>query len=454
MKKSILIALAAIILSVIGCTKPEEGGNDNPPTPPQEQIIISQDQYNLKAEGGSITVEVSSNVAVTMTIPEDIDWITENKTKSVSTSTFYLDVAANETKEARSAEITFSNEESGLSEKITVNQEGKIYVPVTDMVDLGLSVKWATCNIGATKPEEYGGYYQWAGTQDVTSTNIYLYWNNFPYHDPDSEPQRGYTKYIPSDIYWYWSGIGSPDDKTILDLNDDVAHVTLGGSWRMPTKDEFEELKNNCTSTWTKDYNGTGVAGLIVTSNVSGYTDKYIFLPAAGWRTDDYLTATDFGYYWTSSLDIDGPQSAFGAVFNIAGWNKDKNWNVSNRYKGHSVRPVYADGGKIRVSGVSLDPTNLELNIGETSTLSATVTPSYAADKGISWTSSDTDVATVDQDGKVTAVKAGSATITATTTDGGYTATCNITVTIMSNIEDPEEGDDWEWDNSEKTTAK
>lgn len=391
-------------------------------------MIITQNEYNMEAEGGSIAVEVSSNVAVTMTIPEDAGWITENKTKSVSTSTFHLDVAANDTYESRSAQITFSNEESGLSEKVTVNQEGKIYVPVTDMVDLGLSVKWATCNIGATKPEEYGGYYQWAGLEDVTSTSIYLYWNNFPYHDPDSEPQRGYTKYIPSDIYWYWSGIGSPDNKTVLDLNDDVAHVTLGSSWRMPTKNEFEELKNNCTGTWTKDYNGTGVAGLIVTSNVSGYTDKCIFLPAAGWRTDDYLTAMDYGYYWTSSLAIDGPQSASGACFNFAGWNKDKNWNVSSRYKGHSVRPVYADGGKIRVTGVSLDPTNIELNIGETSTLNATVTPSYADEKGICWTSSDTGVATIDQNGKVTAVKAGSATIKVTTTDGGYTATCSVTV--------------------------
>ena len=87
-------------------------------------LIITQNEYNLEAEGGNIAVEVSSNVAVTMTIPENVNWITENKTKSVSTSTFHLDVAANETYEARSAEITFSNEESGLSEKVTVNQKG------------------------------------------------------------------------------------------------------------------------------------------------------------------------------------------------------------------------------------------------------------------------------------------------------------------------------------------
>ena len=96
-------------------------------------LIITQNEYNLEAEGGSIAVEVSSNVAVTMTIPENVSWITENKTKSVSTSTFHLDVAANETYETRSAEITFSNEESGLSEKVTVNQKGKTFVHVTSV---------------------------------------------------------------------------------------------------------------------------------------------------------------------------------------------------------------------------------------------------------------------------------------------------------------------------------
>ena len=89
-------------------------------------LVISQNEYNLEAEGGSIVVEVTSNIAVTMAIPEDAAWITENSTKSVSTSTFHLDVAANETEVSRSAEITFSNEETGLSEAITVKQKGNI----------------------------------------------------------------------------------------------------------------------------------------------------------------------------------------------------------------------------------------------------------------------------------------------------------------------------------------
>ena len=296
-------------------------------------LVISQDEYNLEAEGGSITVEVSSNVAVTMTIPEDILWITENSTKSVSTSTFHLDVAANETKEARSAEITFSNEESGLSEKITVNQEGKIYVPVTDMVDLGLSVKWATCNLGAKSPEEYGGYYQWAGTQDVTSTSIYLDLSNCPYHT-GSNSHTGWAKYIPSDKPSYWSGVGSPDNKTVLGPEDDVAHVKLGGKWRMPTDGEFKELINNCQCEWMKY---KGVKGSKFTSKKTGYTDKWIFLPAAGSRYNDRLDDVgSSGIYWSSSLDTDYPYYAYLFYF----YSYRVGTDYSYRSGGISVRPV------------------------------------------------------------------------------------------------------------------
>ena len=390
-------------------------------------LIITQNEYKLEAEGGSIVVEVSSNVAVNMIIPEDAGWITENSTKSVSTSTFHLDVAANKTKEARSAEITFSNEESGLSEKVTVNQEGKIYIPVTDMVDLGLSVKWATCNIGASKPEEYGGYYQWAGLEDVTSTDISIGFDenqgihNCPYHKEGSDYSTGWTKYVQSERFW--SGTGSPDHKTVLDPEDDIAYMTLGDKWRMPTDAEWTELRENCTWTWTDDYNGTGIAGRIVASNMPGYTDKSIFLPAAGYRDDVSLYSKGInGCYWSSTLE---PNRSY-----LAYWVNSYSSNVKRqncyRFYGYSVRPVY--GEKVSVTGVSIYPTSINLDIENTSSLSATVTPFNATEQGISWTSSDTDVVTVDQSGKVTAVGAGNATITVKTTDGGHTATCSVTV--------------------------
>ena len=390
-------------------------------------LIITQNEYELDAEGGSIVVEVSSNVAVNMIIPEEAGWITENSTKSVSTSTFHLDVAANETNESRSTEIMFSNEESGLSEKITVSQKGKIYVPVTDMVDLGLSVKWATCNIGASKPEEYGGYYQWAGLEDVTSTDISIGFDenqgihNCPYHKEGSDYSTGWTKYVQSERFW--SGTGSPDYKTVLDPEDDIAYMTLGGKWRMPTDAEWTELRENCTWTWTDDYNGTGIAGRIVTSNMPGYTDKSIFLPAAGYRDDVSLYSDGInGCYWSSSLESNRSYLAYW----VLSYSSNVRRQNCYRFYGNSVRPVY--GEKVSVTGVSIYPTSINLDIENTSSLSATVIPFNATEQGISWTSSDTDVATVDQSGKVSAVGAGNATITVKTTDGGYTATCSVTV--------------------------
>ncbi|MBQ0123559.1 MAG: hypothetical protein KBS58_01775, partial [Bacteroidales bacterium] len=80
-------------------------------------------------------------------------------------------------------------------------------------MDLGLSVKWGSFNLGASNPEEYGGYYQWAGTTDVTNKRIMLDWENCPYHIGPYEA-FGWTKYIPLSYPLYWSGPGNPDDKT------------------------------------------------------------------------------------------------------------------------------------------------------------------------------------------------------------------------------------------------
>lgn len=195
------------------------------------------------------------------------------------------------------------------------------------LVDLGLSVKWRTCNLGASKPEEYGGYYQWAGIQDVTSTSISLDWSNCPYHN-GSFYLSGWTKY---DYYM--------DGKLYLESGDDAAHVVLGGRWRIPTKTEWDELKNNCS--WTKA-TINGVNGYKVTSNKQGYTDNYIFLPAAGHRYSNRLAGagTD-GYYWSSFLDRDFEYEAY-AFWLDAGGNYDYILTVGtwSRYYGMSIRPV------------------------------------------------------------------------------------------------------------------
>lgn len=201
---------------------------------------------------------------------------------------------------------------------------------IPELVDLGLSVKWRSWNLGASKPEDYGGYYQWAGTKDVTDTSIYLDWDNCPYYTGSSY-SSGWTKYSTKSSY------GTVDNKTVLEPEDDVAHVELGGKWRMPTRAEWDELTNtsNCSWTWTSI---NGINGYKVQSKKAGFTGNWIFLPAAGYRLfgDDVDYAGSNGLYWSSSLRTDNPDYAYYMYF-----NSDRVGTTGGtRYTGQSVRPV------------------------------------------------------------------------------------------------------------------
>ena len=190
-----------------------------------------------------------------------------------------------------------------------------------EYVDLGLSVKWATCNVGASKPEEYGDYFAWGETQpkDYYDWSTYK-WCNGSYNT--------LTKYNNSSSY------GTVDNKTTLDLSDDAARANWGGSWRMPTKAEQDELREQCTWTWTTQ---NGVNGYKVTSKKSGYTNKSIFFPAAGYRYDSSLDlAGSYGDYWSSSLGTGCPYLAC-SLYLYSGF---VDWGYYGRSYGFSVRPV------------------------------------------------------------------------------------------------------------------
>ena len=190
-----------------------------------------------------------------------------------------------------------------------------------EYVDLGLSVKWATCNVGATKPEEYGDYFAWGETQPKS----YYDWSNYKWCNGSDDTQ---TKYCTNSSY------GIVDHKTVLEAADDAATVNWGGSWRMPTKAEQNELRTECTWTWTTE---NGLNGYRITSNKAGYTDKSIFLPAAGARyCSDLLNAGSYGFYWSSSLRTDYPYNAEGWCF----LSDYKDLIYDSRNYGRSVRPV------------------------------------------------------------------------------------------------------------------
>lgn len=203
-------------------------------------------------------------------------------------------------------------------------------------VDLGLSVKWAPCNIGANAPEEYGDYFAWGDpvpyykplhSQDNpcsswNSGKTGYGWGNYKWCEGTD---RTMTKYCTSRLF------GIVDNKKTLDLEDDAAHFNWGGAWRMPTNAELEELYRNCTWEWTQM---NGVTGVIIRSKKNS---NYIFLPAAGYRSFVYLKSTgSAGDYLTSSVVQGEDYYAFGFYFNATYWRMC----TSYRDTGRSVRAV------------------------------------------------------------------------------------------------------------------
>ncbi|MCQ2242626.1 MAG: fibrobacter succinogenes major paralogous domain-containing protein [Bacteroidaceae bacterium] len=201
--------------------------------------------------------------------------------------------------------------------------------PEHEYVDLGLSVKWATCNIGASKPEEYGDYFAWGETTPKTTYN----WSTYKWCNGSDDTM---TKYCTSSNY------GTVDDKITLDLADDAARANWGGSWRMPTFKELDELKIKCTWTWTIKNNVWGY-------NVTGLNGNSIFLPAAGYGYEGVLRGEgSYGYYWTSSLytqvsfyDVSYLNFAYYLDFcsNDIGWHHGYGLKFI-RANGRSVRAV------------------------------------------------------------------------------------------------------------------
>ncbi len=286
-----------------------------------------------------------------------------------------------------------------------------------EAVDLGLSVKWATCNVGADTPDGYGDYFAWGETEPKSN----YAWSTYEWCNGS---QNTLTKYCDKSSYGY---NGFIDNKTVLDLEDDAAHVNWGGSWRMPTDAESTELRNNCTWTWTTQ---NGVDGYRVTSNKAGYTDKSIFLPAAGFQDGIILGSVGTnGEYSSSSLYTDYPFFAWGVSFYFSGTYSIHGYGGSYRYIGCSVCPGF--GGFISFEKIFFNKRFFFITGGGTSQLSATVSPSTATAKTVSWSSSNTNVATVSYQGVVTAVSAGTATITVWSSDGQKSATCTVTVTPL-----------------------
>lgn len=206
-------------------------------------------------------------------------------------------------------------------------------------VDLGLSVKWANMNIGATSMEDYGDYFAWGETVGYKGGKKTFNKSTYKYYLSTTTKDKygfdivisGYTKYVTKSNASEYGYDGFYDDQTVLDPEDDTATANWGGTWRMPTKSELDELKTKCKWEWSILNNTSGY-------KVTGPNGNFIFLPAAGRRKDSYRSdAGSHGSYWSSSLYTSASFSAYSLDINSSYvYTNTQGW----RYDGQSVRAV------------------------------------------------------------------------------------------------------------------
>lgn len=217
-------------------------------------------------------------------------------------------------------------------------------------IDFGFpsGTKWSCCNLGATKPEEFGNFYAWGETTGYTSKG-------------EVEGSSEYSAYEMSDRYFDWNtykwsngefyeltkyctmeGYGTVDNKTVLEPGDDAASRSWGGNWRMPTEDEIKELIENTYFGYQPE-RVNGVIGYKLSNKNN--EENYIFLPAAGYRGKEYIRYPGTrGKYWGSTLKEYGSDNAVALMFEADGWiMSPPNYASCDRCDGLSIRPVYKD---------------------------------------------------------------------------------------------------------------
>ena len=272
--------------------------------------------YVLSLEKESLTLIEKDTEIVNITSGND-NYSVENSNPSVVTSSLSKNTIVVKSIQAGNATITVTDRKSGQSKSFNVkvlNANGHAYI------DLGLpsGLKWATYNVGATRPEQYGDYYAWG---EVTQKSVYN-WKTYKWGRGSN---TSLTKYINDSKY------GIVDGKLKLDLSDDVAHMKWGGDWRMPTSEDFDELFKKCSKKRVK-LNGVNVWQFI------GPNGNSIYFPADGTRSEAVLLNTGIlGNYWTSTGGGNDYATEVGS-------NTKEIWKGGlPRFYGVSVRPVLGE---------------------------------------------------------------------------------------------------------------
>ena len=320
MKKTLLI-LSAIVLFFAGCKKDtlfDEGDVF------YKFTVTTNNVTDIKATTAQCGGDVSLTSVDALTVTScGVCWstsqnptISDNKTSDGSGTGSFTSNLTNLYENTTYYVRAYATNEKGTSygeQKSFTTKSSTGTINGHDWVDLGLpsGLKWATCNVGADSPEDYGNYYAWGEkTRKIEYTN-------------DNSLTYGLTKtQLQSQGYIDGSGNLTP--------SHDAARANWGGSWRLPTKAELEELENKCTWTWTTQ---NGVKGYKVT----GPNGNHIFLPAAGNRYgSSLLNAGEGGYYFSSTPYESNSNRAYDLFFN----RSLQNVGWSDRFSGQSVRPV------------------------------------------------------------------------------------------------------------------
>ena len=332
-------------------------------------------QVSFTASSGAATVTGSATDITALTAagtgyilipPQAINGITVKVTASSQTATYtFTSTNSLEAGKSYTMNLTVGLNDVGVTTSIsTWTGSGTVTVQPTETnapsnavaVDLGLSVKWANMNVGATAVTDYGTFFAWGETDGITvsgaTTTIsgtpaktYFSWDTYAWC---KGADNTLTKYCPTaeqSTYW-WDTSGTTvaaDNKTQLELGDDAARANWGGKWRMPTQAEMEALvatkgTSGYTWTWKNDYNSvSGCNGWEIKCTSTGGT---IFLPAVGCRINASFNAQgSYGFYWSSTLSTDYPSDARYLRFD----SSLASMYIGYRYRGYTVRAVQSD---------------------------------------------------------------------------------------------------------------
>lgn len=302
--------------------------------------------------------------------------------------------------------------------------------PTSDYVEIG-GIKWAKKNLGASTVTDYGKYYQWADISGYTVDQM-----------GSGEGQKQFD----INDYKFWDGdemtkYNDTDGLTTIEIEDDAANVELRGDWRMPTIDDYKTLLSATTLSYTLDYMGSGVSGMVLTDKTDN--TKELFFPSGGYCSNVTLDGLgEYGNYWSASLsrngDLEGQYFEFYDISYIPEERYDIDDVISwftqkdSRYNGLLIRPILLIKENRTLNWVNPPYTMMQ---GASKTLEAV--PSLGVGDGvITYTSDNPSVATVSGN-TVTAVADGYCTITATITEGAHylAATTSFTLSCMGYVE-------------------